>query len=240
MNVSGPAFIDVGEKLRSFLASLQLADSFFPSGFYALSHGIESFAQAGLVDPSSLEALLADYLHHGIGPSDGVALACSHRAVDTEDLALVAAADLRLTAVKLSREARESSQRTGRQLLATARAVFGGDLLSAYAGRVRAGAAPGNHAVALGLAMAELRIPLVQAIAGELYAFASSAVAAAVRLAAIDHRTAQVVLHRLAPAIVETAGRSQNGTVADIGGCTPLIDIMAMRHEAAELRLFVS
>ena len=33
--------------LASLLASLQLADSAFPSGRYTLSHGLESFAQSG-------------------------------------------------------------------------------------------------------------------------------------------------------------------------------------------------
>lgn len=228
------------DEALSFLGSLQLADSFFPSGLYTLSHGLETFAQADQVNAGTLEPLLADYLLHGVGPSDGVALACAHRAGATGDLDLAARADTRLTAVKLPREMRESSLRTGRQLLALASHVFGGDVLPAYAARVHDGGAPGNHAVALGLAMASLGIPRDRAVAGELYAFTASCVAACVRLAAIDHRAAQSVLHRLGLVIAEAASAARDKGVADIGGCVPLIDVMSMRHERAALRLFMS
>jgi urease accessory protein len=226
--------------LDAFLSSLQLADSFFPSGLYTLSHGLEAFAQAGLLKPDDLEGLLSDYLRHGVGPADGAALACAHRAAATDELEMAVEADLRLAAVKLPREARTSSQRIGRQLLKTAAQVFGGRVLISYVERARGGTVPGNHAVALGLIMAGLGIERERAVAGELYAFTSGAIGSAVRLAVIDHRFAQVVLHALKPVIVELAHIHCDSTVRDIASCTPLIDIMAMRHERAELRLFVS
>ena len=229
-----------GLGLNTFLSSLQLADSFFPSGFYTLSHGLEAFAQAGLLTPDNLEDLLADYLRHGVGPSDGAALACAHRAATRGELDIAAEADLRMTAVKLPREARANSQRIGRQLLTTACRVFGGELLPSYAERVRRGAAPGNHAISLGLTMAALGIDREHAVAGELYAFASGAIGSAVRLAVIDHRFAQVVLHALKPVISDVARAHCESAIRDIASSTQLIDIMAMRHERAELRLFVS
>ena len=242
MAASRPVSADIagGARLETFLGSLQLADSFFPSGLYTLSHGLEAFAEAGWLQPAELQDLLSTYLVHGVGPADGAALACAHRAAETDDLELAAAADLRLTAAKLAREARDSSQRTGRQLLKTAVHIFGGAPLPAYAERVRSGYVPGNHAVALGLVMATLGIGRQRALAGELYAFSASAVGAAVRLAAIDHRFAQTVLHALKPVIAAVAQAHAESRVQDIASSTPLIDIMAMRHERAELRLFVS
>ncbi|MGN6359107.1 MAG: urease accessory protein UreF [Thermomicrobiales bacterium] len=228
------------DDVLAFLSSLQLADSLFPSGLYTLSHGLEAFAQAGQVQPGALAGLLTDYLRYGVGPADGVALACAHRAATAGDLDLAARADTRLTAVKLAREVREASLRTGRQLLTLAGQLFGGDDLAAYAVRVRHGAAPGNQAVVLGLALATLGVPRERAVAGELYAFAASCVGASVRLGALDHRVAQAVLHQLKPVIAETAHAAQDQDVADIGGCVPLVDIMTMRHEQADVRLFMS
>jgi urease accessory protein UreF len=40
--------------------------------------------------------------------------------------------------------------------------------------------------------------------------------------------------------IVEAAERAVVGDVDDIASCTPLPDVMSMRHEHAELRLFSS
>ena len=81
--------------------------------------------------------------------------------------------------------------RTGRALLSTATAAFGGAAMLDYAERVGEGRAPGNHAVVLGLLSARLGVPRLEAVVGELYAFSASWVAAAVRLAVTDHRTAQ-------------------------------------------------
>lgn len=237
---------DVTADVTALLAVLQLSDSAFPSGRYTLSHGLESCAQSGLVTgrPAELAALLTDCLRHGVARSDGVALACAHRAASGSpgvlDLDLVTRADRRLTAVKLSREAREASTRTGRALLATATAAFGAETVPEYAERVRRGEAPGNHAVIVGLISARAGVARVAAVAGDLFAFASGWVAAAVRLALVDHRVAQWLLHRVRAVMAEAAPLAAAGDVADIAGCTPLLDVASMRHEQAELRLFAS
>lgn len=223
-----------------FLSSLQLADSFFPSGLYALSYGLETFLQTHQAEACELDQLLADYLRFSIGTTESIALACAHRASEEADVQLAIQADRRLAAVKLAREAREASLRTGHQLLAVSKQVFGGVFLQTYLDRVSRKSAPGNYAIVLGLTMSALGVPRVQAIAGELYAFASSFVAAAVRLTVIDYRIAQSILHQSKPVIAEVADQSCQKGVRDIASCAPLIDIMAMRHEQAEIRLFMS
>jgi urease accessory protein len=231
---------------ESLLAVLQLSDSGFPSGRYTLSHGLEELAQEGLLStpaaPEALAALLADCVRLGVRTSDGVALACAHRAVDLDgavDLDLAVRADRRLTAVKLTREGRDGSTRTGRALLAAAPAVAGARL-EGYTELVEGEDTPGNHAVVLGLLDALLEVPVFDAVAAELSAFATGWVAAAVRLGLTDHLTAQCVLQRVRPVLAEAAERAVASDVEDIASYTPLLDVMSMRHETAELRLFSS
>lgn len=231
---------------EALLAVLQLSDSGFPSGRYTLSHGLEAFAQEGLVEtPSSADALaglLRDSIRFGVGPSDGVALACAHRAVAEDggiDVDLVARADRRLSAVKLVREGRDGSTRTGRALLAAAPAVAG-VRMEGYADLVKLGDVPGNHAVVLGVLSALLGVPAFDAVVGELSAFSTGWVAAGVRLGLTDHLGAQLVLRRVQPVLVEAAEDALVGDVDDIAGCTPLVDVMSMQHEHSELRLFSS
>jgi urease accessory protein len=232
-------------RLASFLSILQLSDSAFPGGRYTLSYGLEALAQSGQLttssDPSALLTLLGDWIRFGVAPSDGVALACAHRAASLDgfvDLELVTRADDRLTAVKLPREAREASTRTGRALLSTVVAAFESTAVLDYVERVRAGRSPGNHAVALGLLSARLGVPRLEAVAGELYAFSAGWVAAAVRLSVTDHHTAQRLLHRVRQVTSEAALSAVDRDVGHISCCTPLMDVMAMRHEQAEIRLF--
>lgn len=233
--------------LAGLLSLLQLSDSAFPSGRYTLSHGLEAFAQAGYLTapahPSTLLELLGDCVRYGVAPSDGVALACAHRAVrhdGTVDLELVTRADARLTAVKISRESREASIRTGRALLTTAAAMVGDAPLAEYIDRVGRGSSPGNHAVAVGMVSAWLGVPRVDGVAGELFAYCISWVAAAVRLALTDYRTAQRLLHHVRPSTVTAALRAADQDVASISSCVPLVDVMAMRHEQGDVRLFAN
>ncbi|MFP5346135.1 MAG: urease accessory protein UreF [Actinomycetes bacterium] len=244
------------EEPRALLSSaqlftaLQLADSAFPSGRYTLSHGLESLVQAGEVAVGAsvpvLSALLADQVEHAIAPADGVALAWAHRAVptapaaDAYDEQLTREVDLRLSSVKLTRETREASTRTGRGLLSTVVGSFAGPAVLAYGRLVRAGAVPGHGAVVMGLLAAERNVPLVSAVTAELYAFAAGWVNASVRLGVADHRTAQAVLHRCEPAVASAASAACAARLDDMHSCTPLVDVMSMRHEQASLRLFRS
>jgi urease accessory protein len=230
-------------ELESYLSALQLADSAFPSGRYTLSHGLEAVAQDRPLTAPTLANLLSDTLQFAVAPSDGVALACAHRAVGADgllDADLVMRADERLTAVKLAREAREASVRTGRALLRIATAMAPCPPLLDYAARVDDRRAPGNHAVVLGLVSAVLGVRRLAAVASDLYAFCAGWVAAAVRLGLIDHRTAQEVLYGVRAVTARAAHASVDGDVTDISSCAPFLDVMSMRHEQAELRLFAS
>jgi urease accessory protein len=235
-----------GTGLAGFVSVLQLSDSAFPTGRYTLSHGLEAFAQAGLLETpchrTTLVELLGDCIRFGVASSDGVALACAHRAVAADgavDVEAVVRADRRLSAVKLAREARDASTRSGRALLAAAPAVAGVSL-SGYVQLIDMQYTPGNHAVVLGMLGSLLDVPQLEAVAGELYAFAAGWVAAAVRLGLTDHLTAQWVLRRVRPVLADAAERAIACDVEGISSCTPLPDVMSMRHEVAELRLFAS
>src|SRR6266540_2017510 len=209
----GPSPRMAGE---AFLSALQFSDSFFPTGLYTLSHGFEAFVQAGLASKSDVEALLRDYLENVLGPADGVALSHAHRAVEAQDLARLLEIDRRLSALKLVREAREASRRVGKRILTTAIALVPERLLADYRAAVEAGAGPGNAAVALGSA------------------------AAALRLVRLDHEEAQVILGRVKPLMLRVAEENMDRSLSEMRAFAPLIDIMAMGHERASVRLFIS
>ncbi|MFE3498834.1 urease accessory protein UreF [Kitasatospora sp. NPDC059160] len=238
MSGADPGPADAG--LDALLVSLQLTDSAFPSGFYTLSHGLEGYAQAKAVTADTMPVLLADLLRHSVGPADATALALAHRAAGAGDWALLAETDQRLHATKLNRELRLAATRTGRQLLDIARESVGGEPLERYAALVADKRAPGCQAVAAGVAYASAAVPVEQAVAGDLFAFCTSFVGAALRLRLTDHRKAQVVLRATAPVIREVVAAALERESAELGGCVPVADAMSGRHERAEARLFAS
>jgi urease accessory protein len=225
---------------EEFVSALQLSDTFFPTGLYTLSHGFEAFVQAGLVSKANVEALLCDYLENVLGPADGVALAHAHRAAAGQNLGHLLEIDSRLFAMKLVREARESSRRVGKRILTTVIALRPEPLLTDYRAAVDAGACPGNAAVALGAAAAILGIAQKESILIELYTFAVSVLGAAMRLIRLDHEEAQLILSRLKPVMLRVAQENLDRSLQDMRAFAPIIDIMGMTHERAPIRLFIS
>lgn len=223
-----------------FLNALQLSDTFFPTGLYTLSHGFEAFVQAGLAAKPDVEALLRDYLENVLGPADGVALSHAHRAAEAQNLGRLLEIDHRLFAMKLVREARESSRRVGKRILTTALKLHPDSLLKDYWVAVDAGDSPGNSAVALGAAAATFSIARREAVLIELYTFSTSLLGAAMRLIRLDHEEAQGILDRLKPLMVRVVQENIDKCLEEMRAFAPLIDIMGMAHERARIRLFIS
>lgn len=236
--------IDDSAGVARLLVSLQLSDSAFPSGFYTMSHGLEGFHQRGLVNGGSVGDLLADLLVATVGSGDATALARAHDAATRREWDTAADVDRQLFASKLNHELRVASTRSGRQLVDIARQTFagtpGGDDIAEWAGLVKARRTPGCQAVVTGVCYAATGVPVAQAVASDLFAFAVSYAGAALRLRLTDHRSTQVLLRRVQPVIEAVAADAVVRPAVDIGGFTPVGDIMSAGHERAEARLFTS
>jgi len=224
----------------AFLTSLQLSDTFFPTGLYTLSHGLESFVQARLVSKSNLVELLLDYLESVLGSADTVAVSLAHRATEDRDILRLMEIDRQLFLMKLAREARESSRRVGKRILTTAIALNPNSLLEEYRAAVERAVSPGNSAVALGAVTATLHIARREAMLIELYTFTASVLGAAMRLIRLDHEEAQRMLTQLKPRMIQVVQENQEKGLQDMRAFAPLIDIMGMEHERARIRLFIS
>jgi urease accessory protein len=224
----------------AMLAAMQLADSFFPTGMYTQSHGLERFIAAGALGEAALLPLLRAYLLHVAAPGDALAARWAARAAAAGDLDLIAAVDARLEATKLAPEGRTASRRCGGRVAALAAELFGGPVLPAYVALIAAGRSPGHQAMALALAAAACGLGEQAAALIELHSFAVSLVGAAVRLGAVDHIAGQRLLVGLRPTLAEAAAIGAPLGWREIGGFAPQIEIMQFQHRYDELHMFVS
>lgn len=224
----------------TLLAALQLADSFFPSGMFTQSHGLERFVERGLVGEAAVEPLLRSYLLHVAAQGEALAARWAARAARAGDLDMVLAVDERLEATRLSPEGRLASRRCGGRVLALGAELFGGAALPAYTRLVADGRAPGHQSVALALCGAASGLDEEGAALVELYTYAVSLVSAAVRLGALDHVAGQRLLLRARPTMAEAAAASAALTWEEIGGFAPQIELMQLQHRYAESHMFVS
>src|SRR5918996_196895 len=95
---------------QALLRLVQLTDTAFPTGAFALSSGLETYVARGIVNPAAtLEAFIANTLLHAVAPSDGVACIVAARAgADWEGV--MHRLDGRLRAMKTVTEFREAGQ----------------------------------------------------------------------------------------------------------------------------------
>ena len=109
---------------EGLLAVLQFADGLFPSGGFAHSFGLETYAQTGAVrDAGGVADFIRAQLEGSAGPADAVAAACSVRRAREEDLAGCVEIDRRLDAMKWVPEFRAASLQIGRQTARVANSI---------------------------------------------------------------------------------------------------------------------
>ena len=226
---------------KEFLAALQLADSFFPTGIYAHSHGLEGMVSRGLVAKvEDVEEFLANQFTWSVMPADGVALLNAHSAAARGDLDTLVCIDRLLYALKLPTELRAASSQLGRRLLSETGLLVSDQFNADYSARVKLGKAPGNGAVALGVIAHAQHISAEQALLVFCHSHAVSGLGAAMRLLPISHSDSQGILHSLHLRLISLLNEIRGLPWEEMTSFTPELDVVSMSHETDDLRLYAS
>ena len=112
------------------LTALQLGDSFFPSGAFAHSSGLETFVADGLVcDREHLVRFIESYLIGLVGRCDLLFAKLCYDAAGKGDLKEIARLDKLVHAMKLPKELRAASIQMGKQVLQVMKDLYPSVLL---------------------------------------------------------------------------------------------------------------
>jgi urease accessory protein len=229
---------DIDQDGKSLLTLLQLTDSFFPTGAFAHSFGLETYVQRELVnDAETFERFLRSTLHHSLRDGDAVAIGLTYKAIE---IGQIVDLDARLTAMKVARESREGSIKIGKQFLRNASILERNELLNEYAEQVQSGRCVGHHAVTYGVVASTTKIDLFSAILGYLHAHVVGQVSAAVRLIPLKPTDGQRIIQNIRPDLIDIARFAEGATIDDLSSFTPGLDIRSMQHERLYSRLFIS
>ena len=224
----------------SLLKGLRFVDSFFPSGGYAFSSGLEAAVQGGAVrNAEELSRYVVESLTTGIGEREAVAVGLAHDACVSGSLEIALKADRELEAMKLGRESRTASRQMGRKVIRLAENQQARPpLIEDYLVAVEAEQAPGHLAVSFGLTLAAAGWSKEDSIAAFLYQVATGFVAAAMKLMPIGQREGQRLLESWLEVIERVSHNATHQRV--LQSWSPVQDIYAMRHSRLESRLFRS
>ena len=222
------------------LKGLRFVDSFFPSGGYAFSSGLEAAVQGGGVrNAEELSRYVVELLTTGIGEREAVAAGLAHDAVVSSILDLALKTDRELDAMKLGRESRTASRQMGRQVIRLAATQQARQpLIEDFLAAVEAERTPGHLAVTVGLTLAAAGWSKEDTIAAFLYQAATGFVAAAMKLMPIGQREGQRLLEGWLEVIERVSHKAAHAQV--LQSWSPVQDIYAMRHSRLESRLFRS
>jgi urease accessory protein len=199
----------------------------FPIGGFSYSHGLERAVHDGLIsDSGELRDWLSALLEFGSGWNDAVLLAEAWRGGDPVEVAELA-------------EALAGSEERHRETT-----LQGAAFLEAASGWPHPflEGLPENcpYCVAVGVVAGAHGVPLGDALAAFLQAFAANLVQASIRLGVIGQNGAVATIASLETLVLAVAARAERSTLEDLGSATILSDIAAMKHETQYSRLFRS
>jgi urease accessory protein len=223
------------------LSLMQISDSFFPTGLYTMSNGIETlFSEKRITGMDDICELIQTNIIQQIGPADCVALANAYDFATSKDVERIIACDKLLFSMKLVKELREATCRSGTQMIKCISSFVNNDILSKYYEAIKNYEASGTHAVVIGVVSNTLGIEKQKAVLQFLYGFSVSMVGAALRLGMIEHVQSQKILHQLRPIIVETCNKYISKPLGDMWQFAPECDVIQISHEQSFSKMFIT
>ena len=225
----------------SDLTLMQLSDSFFPSGLYTMSNGLETiFDEKRASSQNDIFDFLEITLEQQLGPADSVALSNAYDCAKNDDILGIIKCDNILNSMKLIQESRAASCRAGSQMIKCISAIFSNDLLKTYSEKISKNESPGTHPVVLGVCSFVMGIKKEQTKQMMMYGFCVSVTGAALRLGIIDHIQSQKILHEIKPKIHEILEKFSNTKIDDCWQFSPNYDLIQMTHENKFSKMFIT
>ena len=221
---------------------MQLSDSFFPTGIFATSNGLEFlFSEKKIHGMTDVIDIIRINIIQQIGPSDCVALGNVFDSVSKHDFDKVIEADNIVFATKSIKEIRYASVRSGVQLIkCVSEFVKDDEMLNQYKNNVIKNKAHGIFPVAFAISCNALKIKKEKSMMMLLYGFTVGVVGAALRLGLIDHFEGQKIIHNIKPIISQTIKEYSNKSLSEMWQFAPQVDIFQMSHEKMDSKMFIT
>ncbi len=232
-----------GHSASWLVGLLQAGDSFYPTGAYAHSFGLEGLIELGVVrDRATLRSFFLLSALPTLRQAELPLAAHAHAALDSAapDWPRIAELCILAHALKSPRELRAATENIGRQRAELAARLHAHPLATDYLARASAESWPFSAAVSAALEGRILGAPRDAVLAGITYSTLSATLAAAMKLLRLGQNAGQTLLTEMLGHAPELISIANTVPLAEIGWFNPWLDIASARHETANARMFIS
>lgn len=220
---------------------MHLSDSFFPTGLFATSNGLESmFLNRVITTPDQLYHFIETIINQQVGPSECIILSNAYDVARTREYDEIANIDKICYAVRPIKESREVSIRSGTQLAKCVKEFESNELLDWYLESINESKITGIYPVSFAVCCSILNISKKNTLSMFLHGFVVSVVGAALRLGMIQHYQGQKIIHCLKPLLADIVNDSMTKSVSDVWQFAPHIEIFQMKHEKTDSKMFIT
>ena len=223
------------------LGLLQAGDSFYPTGSYAHSFGLEGLVQEGVIrDRATLREFVFRSALPALQHADLPLAAHAWHAFAEPNWLRIDELCVLSSALKTAREARLASENIGRQRAELAANLRGAPLAQEFVRRATENGWPHSPPISAALEGRVLGAPLDAVLAGLAYSTISALLSAAMKILRLGQNGSQSLLTEVLAATPEMIVAAQATPLDEIGWFNPWLDIAAARHETADARMFIS
>lgn len=230
------------QEANKILYLLQVATAAFPTGAFNHSYGFETWIdRESINDAATFEVACRDWLLFAATPLDGVAVAHAQRFAAVDDLAGLIELDGTVGAMRLTREARDASMKTGRAFLNTLSDVFETpQIVGNYVAAVRDNKCAGHQAVGFGAAAGAFGLSCSDAVLAYLQSSLTNLASVAARLIPIGQVETQRILRRAWPLLRDCTREAEATELSRMSANMVSLDVASMHHESLHTRLCMS
>lgn len=229
------------DDMNQDLGMMQISDSFFPTGLYANSNGLESIFQNNKkITYVEIIGIIETQIKQQIGPTDLIVMINVLKWANKKEFEKISEIDMKINSMKNIKETRESSKRSGIQLAKCVNGFVDDEILQKYLEFHKKRIVNGAYPVSFGLCANALGISPQKAGLMFLYGFIVSIVGAASRMGITQHYQAQKIIHDLKPLVSQILSENLDKTTRDIWQFAPHLEILQMHHERMDVKMFIT
>jgi len=220
---------------------LQAGDSFYPTGSYAHSFGLEGLVQQGVIrDRATLREFIFRSALPALRHTDLPVAAHAWNAFGGPAWDRIKELCVLSSALKTAREGRVASENIGRQRAELCASLHASALAQEFIRRASAEGWPFSAPISAGLEGRVVGAPLTAVLAGVSYSNLAALIAAAMKLLRLGQNGAQSLLTEALSAAPVLIAAAETTPLDEIGWFNPWLDIAAARHESSDARMFIS